>query len=79
MGKWARSDLNRGPSDYESPDLTPELRAQKTSSAPFAPAKESAASRPVGKTIHSHLFRLDALSGLGFALRSRLVVSAQAH
>ena len=25
---WARSDLNRGPSDYESPALTAELRAQ---------------------------------------------------
>ena len=24
---WARSDLNRGPSDYESPALTAELRA----------------------------------------------------
>ena len=25
---WARSDLNRGPSDYESPALTAELRAR---------------------------------------------------
>ena len=24
---WARPDLNRGPSDYESPALTAELRA----------------------------------------------------
>ena len=27
-GWWARPDLNRGPSDYESPALTAELRAQ---------------------------------------------------
>src|ERR1700722_11653331 len=27
---WARSDLNRGPSDYESPALTAELRARKS-------------------------------------------------
>src|SRR5437899_2897979 len=26
---WARTDLNRGPSDYESPALTAELRAQE--------------------------------------------------
>ena len=25
---WARSDLNRGPRDYESPALTAELRAR---------------------------------------------------
>jgi hypothetical protein len=29
-GWWARPDLNRGPSDYESPALTAELRARKT-------------------------------------------------
>ena len=29
QGWWARSDLNRGPSDYESPALTAELRARK--------------------------------------------------
>ena len=27
-GWWARQDLNLRPSDYESPALTPELRAQ---------------------------------------------------
>ena len=27
MKWWARSDLNRGPRDYESPALTAELRA----------------------------------------------------
>ena len=37
VGWWARSDLNRGPSDYESPALTAELRARQiTASVHFA-------------------------------------------
>lgn len=39
---WARSDLNRGPSDYESPALTAELRAQ---AAVMVRGKRAAASQ----------------------------------